>query len=75
MITVLQVIGTSCVLLGTYFTAHKKRAAWVVYQLGGLAWIALYLRKELYIAIMAQLIYMTMNVYGWIAWGKGRGGA
>jgi hypothetical protein len=38
--------------------------------LGGLAWIALYLRKELYIAIIAQLIYMSMNVYGWISWGK-----
>jgi len=70
MIVALQLMGTICVILGIYLTAHKKRAAWAVYQLGGLAWIALYLRKELYIAIIAQLIYMGMNVYGWISWGK-----
>jgi len=70
VIVALQLMGTTCVILGIYLTAHKKRAAWAVYQLGGLAWIALYLRKELYIAIIAQLIYMSMNVYGWISWGK-----
>jgi len=70
VIVALQLMGTTCVILGIYLTAHKKRAAWAVYQLGGLAWIALYLRKELYIAIIAQLIYMNMNVYGWISWGK-----
>lgn len=70
MITALQLIGTACVIGGIYLTAHKRRAAWVVYQFGGLAWITLYLKKGLYIAILAQVIYMSFNVYGWITWGK-----
>jgi len=70
MITLLQIIGTACVIGGIYLTAHKRRAAWVVYQIGGVAWIMLYLKKELYIAILAQVIYMAFNVYGWREWGK-----
>jgi len=70
MIIALQIIGTASVITGLYLIAHKKRLAWLVYEIGGVAWILLYLKKGLHIAILAQLIYMGMNIYGYINWGK-----
>lgn len=66
----LQIIAFLCVLGGVWLISHKKRAAWIVYQFGGIAWILLYFRKGLYIAICAQCVYMCMNVYGWLKWGE-----
>jgi nicotinamide mononucleotide transporter len=70
VIIALQLIALSCVVVGILLTARKKRAAWLVYEIGGVAWVALYLSKGLYIAVLAQLVFMTMNIYGWIQWGK-----
>ena len=69
---VLQAVGIASVITGLYLMAHKRRAAWLVYQVGGVAWIWLFLRSELYGAVLAQVVYMSMNVYGWIKWGKER---
>lgn len=70
MIIFLQLFALSCVAGGTYLAARKKRAAWLVYEAGGVAWVALYLIKDLHIAVLAQLVFLTMNIYGWIQWGK-----
>jgi nicotinamide riboside transporter PnuC len=68
----LQVIALCCTLGGIILTAHKRRSCWVVYQIGGVALITVYLMTHLYILIIAQAVYMTANVYGWLRWGRGR---
>ena len=70
MIVFLQLVALACVVCGILLTARKKRAAWVVYEIGGFAWITLYVMKGLYIAVLAQLVFMTLNIYGWIQWGE-----
>lgn len=67
---ILQCVALVCILGGIYLTAHKKRLSWVVYEIGGVAWVILYARTGLYIAIIAQSIFMIMNIYGWFKWGK-----
>ena len=66
----LQIIALCCTLGGIILTAHKNRLCWVVYQIGGLALITVYLMTHLYILIACQTVYMTANIYGWIKWGK-----
>lgn len=70
MIIFLQLFALSCVVGGILLTARKKRVSWLVYEAGGFAWITLYIMKGLYIAVLAQLVFMTLNIYGWIQWGK-----
>jgi nicotinamide mononucleotide transporter len=70
MIIFLQLFALSCAIGGILLTARKSRACWLVYEAGGVAWIALYLKKGLYIAVLAQVIFMVLNIYGWIQWGK-----
>lgn len=68
----LQVIALCCTLGGIILTAHKNRLCWLIYEIGGFAWITLYIISGLYIAIIAQSIFLVMNIFGWIKWGKGR---
>ena len=70
MIIVLQIVALACVIGGILLMAKKNRLAWLVYEAGGVAWVTLYIKKGLYIAVLAQLIFMALNICGWIQWGK-----
>jgi nicotinamide mononucleotide transporter len=70
MIIFLQIVALSCVIAGILLMAKKKRLAWLIYEVGGVAWVTLYIKKGLYIAVLAQLIFMVLNIYGWIQWGR-----
>jgi hypothetical protein len=66
----LQIIAVCCTLSGVILSAYKRRLCWVIYQCGGVAWVTLYAISHLYIAILAQIIFMVANVFGFIKWGK-----
>ena len=66
----LQIIALCCTLGGIILTAHKRRSCWVVYQIGGVALITVYLISYLYILILCQVVYMAANVYGFVKWSK-----
>jgi len=70
MAIALQIIGTLCVLIGVILSAYKRRLCWIIYQCGGIAWVSLYIVSHLYIAILAQVIFMVANIFGWIKWGR-----
>ena len=68
----LQIIALVLSVLGGILTSKKKRSCWIASFSAGVAWIALYVWSKLYISILAQILFMSLYVYGWIQWGKGR---
>jgi nicotinamide riboside transporter PnuC len=66
----LQIIALCCTRGGIILTANKRRSCWLVYEVGGFAWITLYIMSGLYIAIIAQAVFLVMNIFGWVKWGK-----
>lgn len=64
----LQLISLVLSLLGTYLIAKKKRSGWLIAFSAGLSWTILYVQSELYIAILAQIAFMVMYLFGWFKW-------
>lgn len=65
---VLQVIALVLSVLGVILTSKKRRSCWIASFSAGVAWIALYVQAKLYISILAQILFMSLYVYGWIQW-------
>jgi nicotinamide mononucleotide transporter len=57
-------------LIGSYFIAVKKVIAYPIFLIGNTFWILFYMKNDIYSAILLNIIYSVINVYGWYQWKK-----
>ena len=64
----LQIIGTSAGISGALLTVFKKRGCWAMYGISNCSFIALFIIEGIYVPILQYLVFMTINIAGWIKW-------
>lgn len=71
MILILSIIGTRLSLGGNIFIAKKNRIGFVLWFIGNVVWIAVnFLGNPNIPMILMYVIYMIINIVGFIKWGK-----
>jgi len=66
----LQIIPVVLSISGIIFNIHKKRACWIIWTIGSIFWIGLYVYTQLWIPIILCVINIGMNIWGWKKWSK-----
>lgn len=64
----LEIIALLSGGLGVVLTAHERVSAWGVWFICELASILLYYDREAMANVGLHLVYLVLNVYGWIIW-------
>ena len=66
----LQSVAVLTTLIGALSMVYKKRIGWLVFLVGNIAWISIFIKTELYLLVLTQLIFVVVNTKGWFQWGK-----
>jgi nicotinamide mononucleotide transporter len=67
-IYVLEIIALLSGALGVVLTAHERVSAWGVWFICELASIILYFDREAMANVGLHIIYLVLNIYGWVIW-------
>lgn len=70
--TALQILAVSAAIAGPVFTIFKWRACWVLFMVSNISAAALFVVSGLHILLIQYLIFIPLNVAGWIRWTKDR---
>lgn len=70
ILTALQVLAVSAAIAGSVFTIFKWRACWVCFMVSNISAVALFIMTGLHILLIQYLIFIPLNVAGWIRWTK-----
>ena len=68
--TILQIVTVVAAMSGSLFTIFKWRACWVAFMVSNLCAITLFFISDLHILIIQYLVFVPLNVAGWIKWTK-----
>ena len=68
--TILQIVAVTAAIAGSVFTIFKWRACWVAYMVSNLSAIVLFFISDLHILLIQYLVFVPLNVAGWIRWTK-----
>jgi nicotinamide mononucleotide transporter PnuC len=63
-------IGTILAAVSIYFLSKKKKSGFIIGAISNLAWIVFGVLSESVGNIVACVIYITFNIYGWFQWSK-----
>lgn len=66
----LQILGTSAGILGALLTVYKKRGCWIAFMVSNISFVCLFLLLTAYVPILQYLVFIPLNVLGWIKWGR-----
>ena len=71
MVLTLSIIGTTTALLGNVLVMFKKRIGWLIWLISNAFWIAVNFFGEMNVPmVLMYVVYMVINIIGFIKWGK-----
>ena len=65
-------LGTIFMLLGSITNIYKHLSCWPLWIIGGALIILQAIMQFNWNILVMQLIYMPLNIYGWIEWRNNR---
>ncbi len=68
--SILEIIAIIFTLSCVYLTSNKNIWCWPVGIVSIIAFFLLYIREELYIQTVIQVIFLLQSIYGWYIWSK-----
>jgi nicotinamide mononucleotide transporter len=57
-------------LVATYMSAHKWLESWLVWGLIDIAYVTLYIYKDLYLTALLYSLFIALCVWGWQQWSR-----
>ena len=66
----LQLATAAVILAGLWLLTAKRRAGWLVMFCAGFAYLYAYWSAGLYVFMVVQVVFMVMNVVGFVRWGR-----
>lgn len=72
--TILQIVAVAAAMSGSVFTIFKWRACWVAYMVSNISAVILFFISDLHILIIQYLIFIPLNIIGWIRWTRDKKG-
>jgi nicotinamide riboside transporter PnuC len=71
MITILSVLGAIFSLGGNVAIAKKKKAGWLIWIAGNIAWIGVNFLGDFNLSMVLMYVaYLGINIKGFIDWSK-----
>ena len=58
---------------GTILAAKKKRICWISYSIGNFMWLFVNIKAKTWGYVPLAVIYVFLNVYGWLQWKESNG--